>query len=89
MRELAMKVKGLDVGHWITIISVILAASINYGNITAQIGELSRSQIRVEASLGSMQGKLEGVVAEQARVRQQLEDHIQKTNERFREVRNR
>jgi hypothetical protein len=36
-----------------------------------------------------MQGKLEGVVAEQARVRQQLEDHIQKTNERFREVRNR
>ena len=86
MREFAAKVKSLDAGHWITIATVLLAAVLQYGNTTAQISELSRGQVRLEQSQGRNEAKLDGVIAEQARVKQQLEDHIQMTEQNFREL---
>jgi hypothetical protein len=86
MREFAAKVKSLDAGHWITIATVLLAATLQYGNTTAQISELSRGQVRLEQSQGRNEAKLDGVIAEQARVKQQLEDHIQMTEQNFREL---
>lgn len=86
MRELAGKVKNLDTGHWITIAVLLLTGALQYGATTAQIGELSRSQARTEASEKETAVKLDSVMAEQARVKQQLADHIQMTNEHFMEM---
>jgi hypothetical protein len=86
MKEFTEKLKGLDAGHWITIAVILLTAAVEYGNSSAQIGELSRSQARVETSQQQLTIILDSVVSEQARVKQQLDDHIQMTTQHFREM---
>jgi hypothetical protein len=93
MRELAGKVKNLDTGHWITIAVLILTGALQYGSTTAQIGELSRSQARTEASEIRLEQKVDGMVTDQAVFRAtlaasqaKLDAHIDETQRHFQEM---